>query len=395
MQIGNRIPSMKASGKDGWEIVYRTRALLAAGEPVVNLTIGEPDRPTDRRVLDAIHAAAVGGLTGYTHGPGLPELRVAIAERVTRRTGVPTTAANVIVTPGGQAALFAAHMVLLQPGDTGLFVTPHYPTYPSTILSTGAACASVAARAEDGFQPRAEAIMAAQQGTGARSLLVNTPNNPTGVVYAAETVEGIAAACRETDLWLISDEVYDTQVWEGRHLSPRALPGMAERTLVIGSMSKSHAMTGSRLGWIVGPEDVIAAATVLATNTTYGVVPYIQKGALAALALGEALEEEIAAPFRRRRAIVRDAVAGSRAVRVSASAGAMYVMLDIRATGLSGEEFAHGLLDAERIAVMPGESFGAAAAGHLRVALTLADDWLPDALHRIVAHAERVMQQSG
>ena len=388
MQIGERIPRIRAAGSDGWEIVYRARALVAAGEAVLNLTIGEPDRTTDPRVLTAMHEAAMAGLTGYTFGPGLPDLRRAIAERVTRRTGVETRPENVIVTPGGQAALFAAHMVLLSPGDTGLYVTPHYPTYPTTLLATGAGAAPVAASAEDGFQPRASAILDAQARTGARSLLINTPNNPTGVVYTADTVAQIAGACREADLWLISDEVYDTQIWEGTHHTPRALPGMVERTIIIGSMSKSHAMTGSRLGWLIAPEEVVQAATVLATNTTYGVVPYIQKGALAALELGAEFEDEIAAPFRRRRAIVQAAVADSPRVSTAPAAGAMYVMLDIRATGLSGETFARRLIEEERIAVMPGESFGAAAAGHLRVALTLPDEDLKEALRRIVAFAE-------
>ncbi|MCA0918775.1 pyridoxal phosphate-dependent aminotransferase [Pseudooceanicola nanhaiensis] len=388
MQIGPRIPRIKAAGSDGWEIVYRARALVAAGEHVLNLTIGEPDRTTDPRVLTAMHEAAMGGLTGYTFGPGLPELRRAIAARVTERTGVATRPESVIVTPGGQAALFAAHMVLLSQGDTGLYITPHYPTYPTTILATGAEAVSVAASAEAGFQPKAEAILEAQARTGARSLLINTPNNPTGVVYTPETVAGIADACREANLWLISDEVYDTQIWEGAHHTPRALPGMEERTVVIGSMSKSHAMTGSRLGWIVAPDEVVEAATVLATNTTYGVVPYIQKGALAALELGPDFEEEIAAPFRRRRALVQAAVAGSDKVSTAPAAGAMYVMLDIRETGISGEAFARRLIEEERIAVMPGESFGAAAAGHLRVALTLPDADLSEAVTRIVAFAE-------
>ncbi|OCX65153.1 aspartate aminotransferase [Thioclava sp. SK-1] len=388
MQIGPRIPRVRAAGKDGWEIVYRARALVAAGVPVLNLTVGEPDRTTDPRVLEAMHAAALSGLTGYTFGPGLPELRDAIAQRVTDRTGTPTRRENIIVTPGGQAALFAAHMILLGADDVGLYVTPHYPTYPSTILATGATPEAIPAQAALGFQPQAEAVLEAQSRTNARSLLINTPNNPTGVVYSHKTISDVAGACRDADLWLISDEVYDTQVWDGAHLSPRSLPGMAERTVVIGSMSKSHAMTGSRLGWIVAPEEVVSAAAVLATNTTYGVVPYIQKGALAALQMGPALEEEIAAPFRRRRLLAQRAVAGSSHVRMAPSAGAMYVMLDIRATGLSGEVFASRLIEEEHIAVMPGESFGAAAAGHVRIALTLPDDQLEEALRRIVAFAQ-------
>jgi arginine:pyruvate transaminase len=188
-------------------------------------------------------------------------------------------------------------------------------------------------------------------------------------------------------MWLISDEVYDSQVWEGRHLSPRALPGMAERVLVVGSMSKSHAMTGSRVGWIVGPEAAIDALAVLATHTTYGVPGFVQDAAEYALSRGAGFEAEVAAPFRRRRDIAMALVGGQDVVRAVPAGGAMYVMLDIRATGLSGEVFSDRLLDAARIAVMPGESFGAAAAGHVRVALTIPDDAFAAAFGRILTFA--------
>ena len=219
--------------------------------------------------------------------------------------------------------------------------------------------------------------------------MINTPNNPTGVVYDRATLEGVGRAVVAHDLWLISDEVYDTQVWQGTHLSPRALPGLAERTIVVGSMSKSHAMTGSRLGWVVAPEPVAEAITTLATNTTYGVPAFIQDAALFALNRGTEFEAQIAEPFRRRREIAMRVLAGSNAIRVIPSSGAMYLMLDLRATGMSGNAFANALLDAERIAVMPGESFGAAAAGHVRVALTIADDLFEEAMVRLAGFAER------
>jgi arginine:pyruvate transaminase len=358
-----------------------------AREPVIELTIGEHDIRTAPAILDAMHEAARAGHTGYAAVPGTPALRDAIAARVRARTGVATSRDNVVVTPGGQAALFAAHSAVCDPGDTALFIDPYYATYPGTLRSVGANARPVLARPEDGFQPQAADIAAAAP--GAASLLINTPNNPTGVIYTQATLQGIAGVCRDHDLWLISDEVYDTQVWQGTHLSPRALPGMADRTLVIGSMSKSHAMTGSRVGWIVGPEDAIEHLINLSTNTTYGVPGYIQDAALFALQQGPALEAEIAAPFRRRRAIAQDILSRSNVINAVPCDGAMYVMLDIRATGLTGEQFANALLDQTRIAVMPGESFGRAAAGHLRVAMTVDDATFADALTRIVAFAER------
>jgi arginine:pyruvate transaminase len=388
MRVARRIDEITGGGADGWEIYYRTRALEAAGEPVANLTIGEHDIKTDRAILDAMHASTLAGNTGYAFGPGKPELRAEIAARVAARTGVPTTWENVVVTPGGQAALFASHMALLDAGDRALYCDPYYATYPGTIRATGATAVPVPTRPEAAFQPEEAAIAA--QAPGARTLLVNTPNNPTGAVYSRATLDGIARAAAAHDLWLISDEVYDTQVWAGEHVSPRALPGMSERTVVVGSMSKSHAMTGSRLGWIVAPVPVAEAVTVLATNTTYGVPAFVQDAALFALRQGAAFEERIAAPFRRRRDIALKVLAGANRVRPIPAEGAMYVMLDIRATGLSGEAFALRLLEEERIAVMPGESFGLAAAGHVRIAMTIADDAFAAAMARLAAFADRI-----
>ena len=247
---------------------------------------------------------------------------------------------------------------------------------------------AVPTRSRASFQPDPAEITVRAE--GAKSLLVNSPNNPTGVVYSRKTLEGIAGACIDHDLWLISDEVYDTQVWEGEHISPRSLPGMAERTLVVGSMSKSHAMTGSRCGWIVGPEDVISHLITLATHTTYGVPGFIQDAAVFALGQGTELEEEIAAPFRRRRRIALDVLKGQNLVRAIPAGGAMYIMLDIRATGLTGDAFADRLLDTHHIAVMPGESFGQAAAGHVRVAMTVDDDAFKTALTRLVRFAQEI-----
>ncbi len=389
MQLSRRILGLTGGGSDGWDVFRRARALIGKGERVVELTIGEHDIRTDPAILKAMHEAAMAGHTGYASVPGTPDLRRAVAERVQDRTGIPTGPDNVVITPGGQAALFAAHAAVCDQGDRALFIDPYYATYPGTLRGVGAEALPVAARAENGFQPRAADIAAAAP--GARSLLVNTPNNPTGVVYTPETLEGIARVCQDHDLWLISDEVYDTQVWRGAHVSPRALPGMEARTLVVGSMSKSHAMTGSRVGWIVGPQDAVAHLINLSTHTTYGVPGFIQDAALFALRQGAALEERVAAPFRRRRAIAERVVAQSNAVRAVPCDGAMYVMLDIRATGLSGEAFANRLLDAERIAVMPGESFGRAAAGHLRIAMTIEDAAFEAALTRLVRFAERIL----
>ncbi len=388
MRPSQRITGLNGDGSDGWDLFRRARAMKASGQPVTELTIGEHDIQTDPAILTAMDAAARGGHLGYASIPGVTALRDAVAARTAAQTGVDTTRDNVVIVPGAQAGLFAAHLGTCDPGDKALFIDPYYATYPGTIRAASARPVAVPARAEDGFQPRGAAIAA--KAPGARSLLINSPNNPTGAVYGPETMAEIAEVAREHDLWLISDEVYDSQIWRGRHLSPRALPGMADRTLVVGSMSKAFAMTGSRIGWVIGPPHMIAHLIDLGTNTTYGVPGFIQDAAHYALTLGPEFEAQIAAPFRRRQAIVQRLLADQNRIRAVPSDATMYVMLDIRATGLTGDAFADRLLDRHAIAVMPGESFGRQAAGHIRVAMTVPDEDFEPAFQTLLDFAQEI-----
>lgn len=389
MNLSHRITHITEDGSDGWEVFVKARRMIASGTPVTELTIGEHDVGTDPTILRAMHDAAMGGHTGYALIPGTDGLRDAVAARVQARTGVPTTRDNVLITAGGQAALFAAHHAVCDDGDSALFIDPYYATYPGTIRAIGARAVPVRAAPGSGFQPQPGDLRAAVAGAErAKSLLINSPNNPTGAVYTRETMDGIAQVCRDHDLWLISDEVYDTQLWRGDHITPRALPGMADRTLVVGSLSKSHAMTGSRCGWVVGPAEAIGHMINLSTCTNYGVSGFVQDAGLFALNQGPGLEQEISAPFLRRRNLALQVLGRQNVVGAVPPDGAMYLMLDIRATGLSGEGFANALLDDHKIAVMPGESFGKAAAGFVRVAMTVEDSAFVTALETLCAFAE-------
>ena len=385
MRLSNTITTITGGGSDGWDLFIKARKMISEGHDITELTIGEHDIKTDTRILEAMHTAALGGATGYARVPGIDDLRNAVATRLAARTGVPTTLDNVLITAGGQAALFAAFRAALDEGDTALYINPYYATYPGTIRSVGGVPKAVTAEADNGFLPTFEALDAAA--AGAKALLINSPNNPTGAVYGRDTLEAIAAVAIKHDLIVISDEVYDTQVWEGEHISIRSLEGMNERTFVVGSMSKSHAMTGSRVGWLVGPDEAMSHVLNLLTNTNYGVAGFTQRAALFALGLGEAFEDEIGAPFQRRRALAQKALEGQNAIRLSQPSGAMYLMLDIRATGLSGDDFADKLLMERHIAVMPGESFGDAAAGHVRIAMTIPDAPFEAAIKEIAAFA--------
>lgn len=388
MKLSNRILGLNGEPgtSDGWGVYYKARAMLAAGEKLTMLCIGEHDRKTAPFIIDAMADLARGGNTGYALASGQPGLRAAVAEKIEAESGVKTGPENVIITSGGQSALFASMCAALDPGEKAVVIDPYYATYPATVRGAGGIFATVPARPENGFQPDRDELYAATE--GARVLLMNTPHNPTGAVYSEETLAGIAEVAKARDLWVISDEVYSSQVHEGKHLSLRALPDMAERVLVVGSMSKSHVMTGFRIGWVVGPEEAIIAMLSLSNGTTYGVPGFIQTAAEVALREGAAEEAEVSALYRRRRDLAVEALKGS-AVSLSPPDGAMYVMLDIRPTGMSGEDFAMALLEQEKIAVMPGESFGTAAAGHVRVALTIADEEMVSALHRLAAFATR------
>lgn len=388
MRLSRRITGIIQGGSDGWDVYYRANRLSDEGLDITHLTIGEHDIGTDRSILDAMHEATLAGHTGYSAFNGKIGLRERVAQRVSERTGLPTTPDNVLVVPGGQAGLFATHHAACDEGDTALYIDPYYATYPGTIRSVGARPLAIPARPDRMFQPDPADI--APHAAGASSLLINSPNNPTGVNYSRDTLMGIARLCQDHGLWLISDEVYDTQLWHGQHVSPRTLPGMEAQTLVIGSLSKSHAMTGSRIGWVVGPEEAIEHMGNLATHTTYGVAGFVQEAACFALDRGPDFEAMIAAPFRRRRDLVLRLLEAQNTVRPIPADGAMYVMLDIRATGLSGEDFANRLLDTHHVAVMPGESFGQAAAGHVRVALTVDDERLAQAVGKLVALAQKL-----
>ncbi|MEQ1950635.1 pyridoxal phosphate-dependent aminotransferase [Mesorhizobium sp. CN2-181] len=376
----SRITGIIPSGRDGWEVHFAAMTRKQAGEPIVMLSVGDHDFDTPAETVEACVAAVRGGFHHYTQLAGIPALRAAMAKVSTEATGVPTGVDEVIATPGGQAALYSAVQTVLDPGTHAIVVAPYYATYPGTLRAAGADFTVVETHAETGFQPEAAAIEAAVR-ENTRAILINTPNNPTGAVYTRKSLEGIADICRRRDLWLLSDEVYWTLVG-GDHVSPRSLPGMAERTLVINSMSKSHGMTGWRIGWLTGPAEIIRLAIDLNLVTTYGLTDFVSRAATQALEnrFGVA---EIAARYAARRETFLAEVAGLNRITVRGSEGGMYIMLDVRDVEPDCEAFAWAFLDAEKVAVMPGSSFGEAAAGHIRISLCQPEPVLAEAATRL------------
>ena len=376
----SRISGITPSGKDGWEVHFAAWQRLEAGEDIIMLSVGDHDFHTPSETVEAGVAALRAGHHHYTQLPGIPALREAMARISTRCTGVETSPDQVIATPGGQASLYAAVQGVLDPGDHAIVVAPYYATYPGTFRAAGADFTVVETRATDGFQPDARAIEAAVR-PNTRAMLINTPNNPTGAVYSRKSLEGIADICRRHDLWLLSDEVYWT-LGDSEHLSPRTLPGMDERTLVINSMSKSHGMTGWRLGWLTGPQELITLLISLNLVTTYGLTDFVSRAAIEALNNDYGVEQ-IATLYAGRRKLFLDAVRGMNNVTVRGSEGGMYAMLDISAVEPDDEKFAWAFLDGENVGVMPGSSFGDAAAGHIRISLCQPEPILLEAAERL------------
>ncbi|MCV0377613.1 aminotransferase class I/II-fold pyridoxal phosphate-dependent enzyme [Nitratireductor sp.] len=377
----SRISGIVPSGKNGWEIHFAAMARKQAGDKVIMLSVGDHDFDTPAETVEACVEAVRGGHHHYTQLPGQPRLRAALAKLSEECTGIETSADEIMVTIGGQGALYAAFQAVLDPGAHAVIVSPYYATYPGTVRAAGGRFTEIETHAENNFEPSLEEIEAALE-ADTRAILINSPNNPTGAVYSRATIERIAEICRERDIWLLSDEVYWTIRSDKEHVSPRALPGMKERTLVINSLSKSHGMTGWRVGWLTGPADMIAVMTNLNLVATYGLPDFTSHAATAAAENGFGVVE-IAELYTKRREAFLDAVRGMSGVVVRGSEGGMYVMLDIRAIEQDCEKFAWDLLNAEDVAVLPGASFGDAAKGHIRISMCQDEETLREAAKRL------------
>lgn len=391
-EFSARLQGILPAGKDGWELHFEALARKQAGADILMMTVGDHDFDTPQGTVDACISALSSGHHHYTQLGGLPQLRQAMARLTSQISGLTTDESEVVVTPGGQGALYAAAQATLDKGDHAMIIAPYYATYPGTFRAAGAEVDAVTTSPDNGFQPRKEDIEAALT-PKTRALLINSPNNPTGVVYTADTLDMIADICRKHDLWLISDEVYWSMA-EVTHISPRTLDGMRERTLVVNSMSKSHGMTGWRIGWLTGPAELVGKLVGLNLVSTYGLPDFTSRAAIEALNSGIGVAE-IAARYAHRRELLKRCFTGSDQLVLRGSEGAMYVMLDIRTVEHDCEAFAWRLLEEENVAVMPGASFGAAARSHLRLTLAQPDDVLQEGAERLLRFAARYGRDDG
>ncbi|HYD64951.1 pyridoxal phosphate-dependent aminotransferase [Azospirillum sp.] len=386
MRFSPLVDRVAGKGAGAWRIHWEALQRKASGREVILLTVGDPDQPPPAVLIDATVESLKRGHTGYSPIVGYPEVRAAVAARHAARTGQPCTADNVVVVPGAQAGLYCALQCLAGAGDEVVAPEPMYATYEAVVGATGARLVNVPLQADRGFHLDLDTLAAAIT-PRTRVLWINTPHNPTGAVMTRGEVEAVAELARRHDLWVLSDEVYAELAFDGGHTSPWSLPGMAERTVVVSSLSKSHAAPGLRFGWMVGPPELSGHMYNLLLCMLYGGPPFVQDGALAALKADPPEVAAMRADYRRRAALLSGILGDAQHCRTAMPEGGMFVLLDIRGTGLTSTAFAERLLEAEDVAVLPADGFGPSAIGHLRISLTAPDAVLEEAGRRIVRFA--------
>lgn len=357
---------------DAWEIHNRGLHKKAAGEPVIMLSIGqEEDEVTPAHIVDSAKEALSEGRHHYTPAAGEPLLREAIARHHSLTTRQQVTADQVTVHSGAQNALFAIAQCLLEPGDEVILSEPYYTTYPATFTASGAKAVCLSVNAETGFLPDPANIVASIN-SRTRAIVLNSPSNPLGTIYTKEIFEPIIQACEKNNIWLVSDEVYSGLLSPERRLSPASIPGASDHVVTVSSLSKSHRMTGWRVGWAVSPEPLATHLAKLSMAMHYGLPPFIMDAAVTAIneyQQGEDTAQLIRAALAERRDILKNALHTGPTVELYDSGYGMFILLDVRETGMTAHDFAAGLLEEQLVSTLPCSGFGPSGKYLLRVGL--------------------------
>jgi arginine:pyruvate transaminase len=376
-------------GSGKWALHIEGRRRAAAGIPIIELTIGEPDLPPDPVLLAECARAMFAGRTRYSNGRGEPSVVQALVAKYRKRRN-DVTARNILCFPGTQSALFVVMMGLLDAGDEVLAGDPSYATYEGVAAATGGRLVSVPLRAENGFHMKAADLEAAIT-SNSRVLLLNTPHNPTGAVLSASEIAELGEICRRHDLWIVCDEVYEELTFGDRFASPFDNPDLVDRTIVVSSISKSHAAPGFRSGWAVGPAEFFDHLLPVSETMLFGVQPFIADMTAMALTQPIGTSKMMRENYQSRANLMVDRLSGNSALRPHRPEGGMFIVLDVSGTGLSGQDFATRLLDEENVSVMPGSSFGEGARDLVRISLTVPEASLEEAATRMLRLADRLV----
>jgi aspartate/methionine/tyrosine aminotransferase len=370
----------------------KAKALKAAGENVIGFGAGEPDFPTPAHVVDAaIKACAEPRFHHYSPTPGLPELREAIALKTKRDSGVDCSAGQVVVTNGGKHAVYNTFQVLCDEGDEVLLPAPYWTSYPEIVALAGGVSKVLPTSEADGFRVTVEQLDAAWT-PRTKALLFVSPSNPTGAVYPPEEVEAIGRWAVERGVWIVTDEIYEHLTYDGHAFTsmPGLVPDVMERCVIVNGVAKTYAMTGWRVGWMIAPPDVTAAAVNLQSHSTSNVSNVAQAAALAAVAGDLSAVMEMREAFARRGTTMYELLSKIDGVSVLAPQGAFYCFPSFE--GVLGRtvggrtprttlELCEVLLDVAKVAIVPGEAFG--APGYARLSFALGDDDLGEGVGRI------------
>ena len=313
-------------------------------EGVVRWTVGEPGFPTPKPIIEAAKEQLEQGRTKYTRGQGSPELCDAVAKHLLKTSGITTTGENVLITPGAKQALLYAYMITLNQGDEAILLSPSWASYEPMISLIGSVPVNVPVHRTD-FHPDMEAIRSAIT-ERTRTIMINSPCNPTGAVYSREEIAEIVEIAVENDLWIISDEIYSRLIWNGvEHVSPATIEGGAERTIVISGWSKTWAMTGMRVGFLTGPSTVVKAALKCQANSASHIPTFMMEAARVALDCDDEVEE-FSIAYRKRRDLMMGGLSDIPGLRIVDPEGAFYLFVDVTGTGMTDIEFADGALEA-------------------------------------------------
>lgn len=370
----------------------KAKALKAQGHPVISYAAGEPDFPTPQFIVDAaIEAMKNPANFRYTPAVGLPELREAIAAKTLRDSGLAVDISQIIVTNGGKQAVYQAFQTVVNPGDEVLLPAPYWTTYPEAIALADGVPVEVFAGSDQEYKVTVEQLEAAR--TSKTTVLVFvSPSNPTGSVYTVEETTAIGQWALEHGIWVITDEIYQNLVYEGTKAISivEAVPEIANQTILVNGVAKTYAMTGWRVGWMIGPKDAMKVAGNLQSHLSSNVNNVAQRGALAALTGPQDEVEQMRQAFDRRRQLIVAELSKIEGIKVPNPLGAFYVYPDV--TGLLGKtwrgkmintslELADLILDEVEVAVVPGEAFG--PSGFLRLSYALGDDELLEGVRRL------------
>lgn len=379
-KIATRVSQL--TGEGALAVFTRAKELEKEGRSIIHLELGEPDFHAAAPVVDAVRAAVANGRDRYVATRGIPQLRGAIAEYLKRTRNLDIAAEQVLVAPGCKMALSLAMMALIEPGDEVLYPDPSFPIYPSFTRGLAGIAVAYALREKSRFQPDLEEI-ASKITAKTRMLIFNSPNNPTGTVFSEATIAGIAELAQKHDLWVIADEIYARILFTGEYKSIWALPGMAERTVIIDGFSKSFAMTGWRLGYAVAQKQVIDALDMLVLNTFTCTAEFSQWAAIEALKDETNAVPAMVEEYRKRRDLFVTRLNKIPGFRCQAPEGAFYAWVNIEDTGRPAEEVQRILLEEVGVAGIAGAAFGAEGKNYVRFSLVSSTNQLEDALDRI------------